>query len=198
MKSMVKCICAMIVVLLLSIPSNALATHYTMDFDGTGLQWTNSYAEDGFLITAVDSGSGVDGFFVGSERLWKVNPSRSEELLFTHFDDAHNDLAFDLVSLDIDLLWGESIITSSSGASLSLSDFGLGTAIFNSLGWLNITSFSIENSGIFAIDNIVLEMTRQQLQLCLNRVPLFSSVVVWLGLHFSLVGKRTVSLGLRF
>ncbi|RLB66353.1 MAG: hypothetical protein DRH08_06385, partial [Deltaproteobacteria bacterium] len=126
-------------------------------FDGTGLQWTNSYAEDGFLITAVDSGSGVDGFFVGSERLWKVNPSRSEELLFTHFDDAHNDLAFDLVSLDIDLLWGESIITSSSGASLSLSDFGLGTANFDTVGWWNITSFSIENSGIFAIDNIVFE-----------------------------------------
>ena len=152
MKSMVKCICAIIVVLLLSIPSNTLASLYTMDFDGTGLQWVNSYAEDDFLVTAVDSGSGFDGFFVGSERLWKVNPSGAEEILFSHYD-----LAFDLVSLDIDLLWGESLITSSSGASLSLSDFGLGTANFDTADWWNITSFSIENSGIFAIDNIVFE-----------------------------------------
>ena len=63
MKSMVNCICAMIVFLLLSIHSNALATHYTMDFDDADLQWTNSYAEDGFLISSVDSGPGRDGFF---------------------------------------------------------------------------------------------------------------------------------------
>ena len=152
MKSMVNCICAMIVFLLLSIPSNALALHYTMDFDAADLQWTNSYAEDGFLISSVDSGPDRDGFFVGSGSLWKTSPFRTEEVQFSHYD-----LAFDLVSLDIDFLWGESLITSSSGASLSFSDFGLGTAIFNSGGWLNITSFSIETSGIFIVDNIVFE-----------------------------------------
>ena len=157
MKSMVNCICAMIVFLLLSFPSNALALHYAMDFDAADLQWTNSYAEDGFLVTAVDYRPGRDGFFIDSGSLRKVNPSRVEGFLFTHFDDDYNDLAFDLVSLDIDFLKGESFITSPSGARLSLSDLGLGTAIFNSGDWLNITSFSIETSGIFVVDNIVFE-----------------------------------------
>ena len=157
MKSMVNCICAMIVFLLLSLPSNALATYYTMDFDATDLKWTNSYAEEGFLVTAADYRHGRDGFFVGSGSLRKINPSRVEEVLFTHFDDDYDDLAFDLVSLDIDFLKGESMITSSSGASMFLNDLGLGTAIFNSGGWLNITSFSIETSGIFVVDNIVFE-----------------------------------------
>ena len=152
MKAMVNCICTMIVFLLLSIPSNAPALLYTMDFDAADLQWTNSYAEDGFLVTAADYRPGRDGFFVGSGSLRKTNPSRVEEVLFTH-----DDLAFDLVSLDIDFLEGESIITSSSGVSMSLNDFGLGTADFNTVGWWNITSFSIETSGAFVIDNVVFE-----------------------------------------
>ena len=85
MKSMLNYISAMIVLLLLSLPSNALATYYTMDFDATDLKWTNSYAEEGFLVTAADYRHGRDGFFVGSGSLRKINPSRVEEVLFTHF-----------------------------------------------------------------------------------------------------------------
>ena len=135
MNSMVNCIFAMIMFLLLGIPSNALALHYTMDFDATDLKWTNSYDEEGFLVTATDYRPGRDGFFVGSGSLRKVNPSRVEEVLFTHFIGNDHNLPFDLVSLDIVFLMGESIITSSSGESLLLSDFDMGTANFNTDGW---------------------------------------------------------------
>ena len=38
-----------------------------------------------------------------------------------------------------------------------LSELGLGTADFNTLGFWNITSFAIETSGAFVIDNVVFE-----------------------------------------
>ena len=100
----------------------------------------------------MDYGSYNNNFILFDGKLAQSNFFFAEKVLFSHLD-----LAFDLMSLDIEFLVGESLISSSSGASLSLDDFGLGTAVFNSTGWQNITSFSIETSGLILLDNIVFE-----------------------------------------
>ena len=138
-----------LVVLLLCVPTGASATVYTMDFETDSSGWTQEYDEDGFRVKAVDSGDGVDELLLalGTMSLGPVNTA--DEAFFDHFD-----LAFDLVSLDYALIFGEATLTSSTGSSVTLN--GLGTFEFDS-DWYNITSFSLLTEGYLVIDNVKFE-----------------------------------------
>ncbi|WP_432822606.1 PEP-CTERM sorting domain-containing protein [Trichloromonas sp.] len=146
-----------LVSLLLSIPSGASATRYTMTFGiNAEVKTTPSvYVEGGYRARAVNSGDGYNHFdFLANAdvNLGIHTTYNAEEVIFDHFG-----VGFDLVSLDIESFWGAAAITSSTGIMRTLSR--VETILFDS-AWQNITSFTIKttspHSGL-SIDNIVFE-----------------------------------------